>query len=326
MNMIRMIAIALPMTLLLACGGGGGGTAAAPNTPTTPITPTPQALPVALIDAEAARNRIAGDDPASSPTSPTSTAIQTQQTFQSRIMDANTLVASDAYVVSSTTPNGATVSTNGGVIIDGNTHRVSLEEVQMGVADWFDLTRFNSRYAPVMDHRGVTLAEYRAAGRNGSDVYEYQSYGGWLMESAFSVDMLTINDGPDDESSLLVGISYGDASGSRPSGLSTSWRGLMVGMSESNGDVIQGEVTVIVTDNSGANIDLIGFSNVININNGSSSSASWNWVNVTVESDGTFSSTTGGDVDGAFYGTGHTEVGGTFNRNGIIGAFGGTRQ
>ena len=35
MNTIRMIAIALPMTLLLACGGGGGGggTAAAPTTP-----------------------------------------------------------------------------------------------------------------------------------------------------------------------------------------------------------------------------------------------------------------------------------------------------
>ncbi len=56
MNTIRLIAIALPMTLLLACGGGGGGSAAAP---TTPNTPTPQTLPDALItDAEAARNRI----------------------------------------------------------------------------------------------------------------------------------------------------------------------------------------------------------------------------------------------------------------------------
>ena len=56
-----MIAIALPMALLLACGGGGGGgsTAAAPTTPTNPNPPGdgggpnmptgPQALPTALI-------------------------------------------------------------------------------------------------------------------------------------------------------------------------------------------------------------------------------------------------------------------------------------
>ena len=52
------------------------------------------------------------------------------------------------------------------------------------------------------------------------------------------------------------------------------------------------------------------------------------WLRVSIENDGSFSSTTGvnvggdavqGDIDGVFYGTGGTEVGGTFNRSGIIG-------
>ena len=58
----------------------------------------------------------------------------------------------------------------------------------------------------------------------------------------------------------------------------------------------------------------------------------WN-SSIPISSDGTFSSTSNQDNDGAFnaningvfYGTGHREVGGTFNRDGIIGAFGGTR-
>ena len=168
MNTIRLIAMALPVTLLLACGGGGGGSSTA--APSTGGGGTPQALPAALItDAEAARNLV------NDSTTPTATATQVQQTFRSRIMNADTLIASDAYVVSPATPDGATVSTNGNVIINGNTHRVSLEEIQMGVANWFDLTGFNSRYAPVMDCGGVTLTEYHAARRNGGNVYEYQS-------------------------------------------------------------------------------------------------------------------------------------------------------
>ena len=55
MNTIRLIAIALPMTLLLACGGGGssGSTATPSTTPMTGGEPTmlagPQDLPSALI-------------------------------------------------------------------------------------------------------------------------------------------------------------------------------------------------------------------------------------------------------------------------------------
>ncbi|MCY4035642.1 MAG: hypothetical protein OXF29_08280 [Hyphomicrobiales bacterium] len=311
MNIFRITTKILALTLLVACGGGGSsGTAATPA--------TPQVLPDALItNVETARSRVGGTTLTTTPTS-----TQIQQTIGSRVMDADTLMASDAYVVSAATPDGATVSTNGNVNINGNIHRVTLEEIQMGVEDRFELTRFNSRYAHVMVDQGVMFAQYRAAGRNDGDVYEYQSYGGWLADSAFSVDMLTINDGSDDESSMLVGISYGEESGSRPtvSG-NVSWTGAVIGVEQDSGDVIQGNVNV------GANISseiVIIFDALVNINSGSSVSGIA-WSGVAVETDGTFSSTTDGDVNGTFYGTGHTEVGGTFNRDGIIGAFGARR-
>ena len=320
MNTIRLIVIALPVTLLLACGGGGGGGTSTPSTGGGGGS-TPQVLPTALItDEAAARNLITGS------TAPTSTAIQAQQTFQSRITDADRLLASDGWLVTPGIP-GATVSTGGGIMIDDFTIEVTLEEVQMGVADWLDLTRFNSRYAPVMDHAGVMLAQYSAAGRNGGDIYEYQSYGGWLTNSAFSVDMLTINGGSDDEYSLLVGISYGEESGSRPTGTGGlgRWTGLMVGVN--TGNILQGDASVEIDfgDTGGARITSIAFQNIVNINTGDSVDE-MTWRQIDVGTDGTFSSTTGGDIDGAFYGDGHTEVGGTFNRNNIIGAFGGTRQ
>ncbi len=241
-------------------------------------------------------------------------------------MDADSLVASDAHVVTSLIPGGADVSSGGGVMIDGNTIEITLAEIRMGVENQFDLTRFNSRYTPVMDHRGVTLTEYRAAGRNGSDVFEYLSYGGWLTESAFSVDMLTINDGSDDESSLIVGISYGEESGSKPTGTGVAnWNGPAVGVHKDSGDVIQGHAGMTILNVATESSVDINFINLRNLSNGDSID-NMGWINVPIGMDGTFSSTTSGDIDGVFYGMGHTEVGGTFNRDGIIGAFGGTRE
>lgn len=61
------------------------------------------------------------------------------------------------------------------------------------------------------------------------------------------MDMLTINGGSNE--SLLVGVNYGDASGSRPQVTETSrrarWNGLVVGVHKSSGDVIQEEIEPI---------------------------------------------------------------------------------
>ena len=323
-GLFRLTLIALSLTLLVACGGGGGGTASV--APTTgdggggPAMPTgPVDLPAALIaNASVAMSNVSGSAVATT-TMPT----EIQAAFEREAMDADTLLNSDAFVRNMSSSNGADMSTEGNITLDDFTFRSSLENIKMGIADRFNLEGVRSQYSPVMDHQEVTLAQYQAAGRtDGSDVLEYQSYGGWLTNSAFSVDMLKIDPGSN-ESSALFGISYGDATGTRPATIA-SYDGSIVGISKDDGNVIQGdfEMDVSVSNNT-ANID---FLNVVNISDGSDVEGEWMWRGVTITPTGTFSSETTGDINGTFYGMGHAEVGGTFNRNRIIGAFGGRKQ
>ncbi len=333
MNIFRVTTITFALTLLVACGGGGGGTAAAP-TPTMMNPPTdnggggqptgPQALPTALItDPAMARGFVnaQAQNARTQTTPPTATATEIQTAFQMEAMDADTFIDSDAFVKSMSFSNGADISAGGGITLGDFTFTSSLENIRMGIADRFNLERVSSQYSPVMDYRGVTFAQYQAAGRtDDNDVLEYQSYGGWLTNSAFSVDMLTIDYGSR-EDSILVGLSYGDNTGSRPTA-TASYNGAMIGINKNDGGVVQGGVTidVSVTSNS-ANIS---FDGIVNINNGNTvGQMLWS---VPINTDGTFSSTTGGDIDGAFFGANHVEVGGTFNRDRIIGSFGARKQ
>ena len=329
MNTVRMMAIALPMALLMACGGGGGGgTAASPTTPPAGDGgrgPTgPQALPAALItDVATARSHVSGS---SVPT--TIMPSEIQAAFEMEAMDADTLVNSDAFVRNATFSNGANVS-GGNITLDDFTFRSSLENIRMGVADRFNLEGVNSQYSPVMDYQGVTLAQYQAAGRtDGNDVLEYQSYGGWLTNSAFSVDMLTIDHGSR-EDSILIGINYGRASGKPTGSGSARWTGPMVGIDKNNGDIFQGDSSFTIADVSGSTIDLITLNNIRNLRTGVDvvRSSQSQWSRVSINDDGTFSGTNaGGDINGAFYGTGSTEIAGTFNWEDIIGAFGAVRE
>lgn len=131
-----------------------------------------------------------------------------------------------------------------------------------------------------------------------------------------TVDHVSIGD----ESSILVGGSYGDTTGSRPE-MSVAYDSAIASINKDDGDVAQGVLAIDVSSLSN-NADIY-FHDIVNINDGSSMEA-WSWNGVAIDDDGTFSSTTGGNIDGTFYGTGHREIGGTFNWNGIIGAFGGT--
>ena len=333
MNIFRLTTTILSLTLLVACGGGGSNTTTRTPTVMTPPTtggqptmPTgPQDLPNALVtNVEAARGFVnaLGENARTQSTPPTITMpTEIQAAFQMEAMDADTLVNSDAFVRNMSFSNGANISAGGNIALDDFTFRSSLENIRMEIADRFNLEGVSSQYTPVMDHRGVMLAQYQAAGRtDDNDVLEYQSYGGWLTNSAFSVDVLTIDHGSR-EDSILIGISYGDATGSRPTA-TVSYAGAIVGIHKNDGGIYHGLLSIDVSTFS--NTASISFTGIVNINDGNElDEMLWG---IPIATDGTFTSTTGGDIDGAFYGTGHTEVGGTFNRNGIIGAFGGTRQ
>lgn len=325
MSPLRLTAIAFSLTLLVACGGGGGGgAAAAPTTPPTNMPGTgaagPHALPTALItDLSAVRGHINGST--IPPTTLTSSTIQ--ETFQDRAMDAGRLIASDALFVTPSMPQGANASSRS-ITIGDITFRASLEDIRMGMANRFGLTRFNSRYEPVMMHQGVTLAQYLAAGRiDENENFEYLSYGGWFTESAFSVDMLTVDAfAGDGRFSIFVGLSYGEESGSNPSGSnSAAWNGVMVGITSNPNHVVQGIAEIEIDDLSNPGVD-IEFNKIRNLNTGAIVT-NMGWANLTL-TDGNFShqDSLSGSIEGTFYGSTHNEVGGTFNRNSIIGAFG----
>ena len=319
-HIFHLAIITLSLALLAACNSGGGKATQLQSLHDPLIT-----------DVVAARDLIGG---AKTPVTAL-TSIQIQQAFRSIASNADTLTASDVYL---TAPGiqGADTSVNcsagscSSITIGDVPFPISLDTIGTDIGDRFELAQVNSEYTPVMVHSGFTLAQHRAAGRDNGDVFEYLSYGGWLANSAFSVDMLTINDGSN-KSSLLVGVSYGDASGSRPTMKETdnnrraSWRGQVVGVHKSSGDVIQGHAGVTIKDIDTTQIDVIAFYELRNLTS-SAKLTSMRWEKVPIASNGTFSSTDRGDVDGAFYGTGHVEVGGTFNRRGIIGAFGGSRR
>ena len=89
------------------------------------------------------------------------------------------------------------------------------------------------------------------------------------------------------------------------------------------GNVIQGDAEIDIDDFNNPDVD-IRFTNIYDLDAGNTR-ASMSWNNISV-SNGAF--TTGSDanqIQGKFYGPNHEEVGGIFERNNVVGAFGAKR-
>ena len=117
-------------------------------------------------------------------------------------------------------------------------------------------------------------------------------------------------------------VSLGDGSGSNPLTGSATWTGAMTGVkvgSSSLGAEVTGDAA-LTADLGAATLDL-AFTNIAEWGSGVRS-ADIRWQGVPMQ-DGAFQST---GLDGRFYGPGHEEAGGVFERNGIAGAFSLARQ
>ena len=322
MNTIRMIAIALPMTLLMACGGGGG-------TASSTAMPATLDLPGYAVDASTARTQITESTEPTDANTMTETAIITEI---QRIADAaDTFEFSDF----NGTPSVSITCSNANKSCSGTIPDVGM--LTFSLADIGDLSLvdgdmglrdFDSETEAVMVDNGVTMIQSQSVARDSDGTQlTFQTYGGWLADSVFGVELLDVTEN-DTTTSRIASFSFGKATGSRPGGSGLGrWTGSMVGVNTDE-HIFQGDATITIDFDApvpGARIGDITFENIVNIDNGKSVD-NMVWVGIGVETDGTFSSTTSGDIDGAFYGTDHAEVGGTFNRDGVIGAFGGTRE
>ena len=145
----------------------------------------------------------------------------------------------------------------------------------------------------------------------GFGTFTASGYGGWLSESAF----ITFN-GDVEGDFVAFGMSSGEATGFNPpvTGGAT-WIGAMAGVDYGrSSEDVTGTTTLNIDDLTNPDID-IAFTGI------SGGRADMHWSNLSVI-DGTFD---GVSIEGQFYGPNAENVGGIFDRNSIIGAFGAQR-
>lgn len=163
---------------------------------------------------------------------------------------------------------------------------------------------------------GIDISGYNSL--IGSEVGNISTigYGAWLDYNAFISADAEVTSGDLRGVNLQFSISGGEATGKNPTAIGGGeWLGGMVGIDygSANQQVI-GDASITIENFENPELD-VAFTEL------SEGRADMNWDSITVSS-GRFD---GGSIEGSFYGPNAEEVGGVFDRDGIIGAFGAKR-
>ena len=312
-NLLRLAAILVPLALLAACGGGGGSSTPAAAAPMVMLEPLPDPL---IADAARARQHIGQG--AEAP--PSLSSAQIGRTIRTIASDADTLLY-DIVGGTSVNCNGTscTYMDGDGFQIDITTNSFSNENVE-------EPTGYNEQNTAVMTHNGITVGQRRAAFRgernNETANFEFQIYGGWGDNNHFAIQHDRETVGND----VTIGIStysFGDASGTRPTTGTGRWSGTMVGVHTQMNYLVQGSANIRINSFTENRLTILSLFDIKRLDTGADVD-NLDWTAVPIASDGTFASNAG-DVRGTFYGANHEEIGGVFNRDNIIGAFGGVQ-
>ena len=177
---------------------------------------------------------------------------------------------------------------------------------------------------PLVEYSGTSEAVLEFGGLQNPVSVDYQTLGGWMDYNFFTINLYEFERAG---WQLWNGASVGVESGSNPVSGSAVWTGAMIGRSsdpdevEKPGALVLGD-SRLTFDFARNDIDVALTS--IRSDNGESY-PDITWDNIPTQN-GVFEGSQGGYVTGAFYGPGHEEVGGIFERNQLIGAFGASRQ
>jgi len=187
-------------------------------------------------------------------------------------------------------------------------------------ADYYlsDFRLTGGNYAPVMTRNGMHVFQGVNRFSIGGDEDSYETYGGWGEHSLFLVFAT-------DE--VGAGLTAGDATGSRPTDGTATWRGVMVGGDLRRNEAFQGDAA-LTADFANAHLD-VAFTNVHEVVTGKRRNAI-RFANVPFTADGfaTGNRQSGGQyIEGTFYGPNHAEAGGVFetDQGNRFGAFGARR-
>lgn len=155
-------------------------------------------------------------------------------------------------------------------------------------------------------------------------------YGGWLDHNFFLVIHGTTRDDQAGDVSVPVAVSIGVATGTNPTSISgtATWSGIMIGtdvnVTTTPSHLLRGDADITIADFMNPSVD-VAFTNIRNLNTGDiRNDMTWNGIPLTA---GGFRQGVDEDsIQGAFFGPNHGEVGGVFERDQVIGAFGAARQ
>ena len=328
MNTLRLTIITLSLTLLVACGGGGSG-----GTSATRIEPLPSPL-IASANVEEIRTLVGGTPPDSSAPSPSQIGTtvfgiaERSDGLRFKEIATGAIEASRTITCTPGDPMCNAVIVDGMCMGDACRPSYPIHEVD---APFFfvgdeGLEGFNSQYSIVMTDETIPLLQAQAAGRiEGVGRLEFQSYGGWLQNSVFVIERQSAMRGGE-MVTRLASYSFGEAAGTNPTGTSSAtWGGVMIGVHSNTNHLVQGVAEIEILDLSlSSNFVDVTFSNVKNLHTGTAIDT-FGWANLPLTDGGFSTSSQNGSISGNFYGDGHEEVGGIFDRNDIIGAFGAKR-
>lgn len=295
MNPLRLgIMLFSSATMLSACGGGGNGGMLPRTNPPPSITYNTMTSEISTI-----------------------------------LRSSDSLLATDIFLAHPSVPQGTRIQTSCGAGVC-QAHFSGHTLVDISLAD-FEFSE------PTDDHRffinsgGIKMADVSGRDEEAGVATDFNTLGGWLDYSAFTVEMYSIVSGVSDGVDLRgtvfsVASSFGDATRTTPAFGNATWTGTMVGADTSStanrGNRIQGDATLSF-DLSQRNID-VAFMNIRDIDAGRPH-GNITWQNIPVTSGSFSTGIDGNSIDGRFYGPNHEEVGGIFERNQIAGAFGAKR-
>ena len=331
-NLLRLIAIALPMTLLLACGGGGSGGGATPPTtmmPGTddPMTPAPNPL------AGLANVNVAAEN------SPTIQAVETitgatgANLFVSNAYEAGTLDDSDSTCLTTTCflpineisttlslPFNLSNPQPGLFLIDEANTNAPVMSITSTVTEGI-----------MLDDSDVTLARGNLTATFAGSELEFRTFAGWIDGSVF-FGTTQIQIGETNPEYRFISNNAGVPATDNPSATgsetSATWEGSAVASIKADRTFILGDATITIPTLASGIISVdVMLNNWRNLNNQAVSNVNVPLM-VGIGMNGTFGreSTNTFEVQGQFYGAGHEGVSGWFNTPTVTGAFGGKRQ
>ena len=174
-------------------------------------------------------------------------------------------------------------------------------------------------------YRGVSLV--RESEISGIDdlLGEVSAYGGWLDHSLFMALSAFVRDDEVGDASYVSSMSIGDVTGTNPVSLRGSghWSGVMVGF-DTDASEIRGDADLTIADFMDPKVD-VAFTRISDLDTGNQGD-DMIWRDIPVTDGGFGTGLDGNSIQGKFYGSNHQEIGGVFERDQVIGAFGARRQ